>query len=366
MSAIRMISKIMSGVFAATLVFGVFPVLAGDAWTLPSLTKEPPLSSSGKFAPFTYKAIDSSEVTKKWNICFNVIHAADPAFVGYLYGAISQAERLGVKLTVTSAGGYGNLDKQISQVEDCVTQGADAIALMSISPEGNNPTIDSIRKKGVIVVDAGNGTTADVDGRVVADWYYIGRYTGDWLADKHPKGSGIVKIVFLPGPPGVNWVEVTVNGIKDAIADSDIELAKVMYGQNNQPVQMKLVEDALLTYPDIDYIVGGPSAIEPAMVVLREKGRKDIKLVTAWSSPGVEEEVRRGNVLVTVSERGPMIFGMAIDMAVQLLEQKASNRTPSSVDAAPTFVTIDQANVNSYDRSTAFAPKGWKPKFTVE
>ena len=102
------------------------------------------------------------------------------------------------------------------------------------------------------------------------------------------------------------------------------------------------------------------------MVVLREKGRKDIKLVTAWSSPGVEEEVRRGNVLVTVSERGPMIFGMAIDMAVQLLEQKASNRTPSSVDAAPTFVTIDQANVNSYDRSTAFAPKGWKPKFTVE
>ena len=232
MSAIRMISKIMSGVFAATLVFGVFPVLAGDAWTLPSLTKEPPLSSSGKFAPFTYKAIDSSEVTKKWNICFNVIHAADPAFVGYLYGAISQAERLGVKLTVTSAGGYGNLDKQISQVEDCVTQGADAIALMSISPEGNNPTIDSIRKKGVIVVDAGNGTTADVDGRVVADWYYIGRYTGDWLADKHPKGSGKVKIVFLPGPPGVNWVEVTVNGIKDAIADSDIELAKVMYGQN--------------------------------------------------------------------------------------------------------------------------------------
>ena len=38
------------------------------------------------------------------------------------YGVAEEAKRLGVKMQLVEAGGYTNLNKQISQIEDCVAR----------------------------------------------------------------------------------------------------------------------------------------------------------------------------------------------------------------------------------------------------
>ena len=59
--------------------------------------------------------------------------------------------------------------------------------------------------------------------------------------------------------------------MKEAIAGSDVELVKVIYGDTGKAAQMKLLEDALQTYPDLTIIGGVAPAIEGAMEIVKEK-----------------------------------------------------------------------------------------------
>src|SRR3546814_1317288 len=60
------------------------------------------------------------------NICVSVPHMKDAYWVAVDYGVTEEAKRQGVRMTVLEAGGYTNLAKQISQIEDCVASGAEA------------------------------------------------------------------------------------------------------------------------------------------------------------------------------------------------------------------------------------------------
>ena len=44
----------------------------------------------------------------------------DAYWLAVNYGVAEEAKRLGVKMNLVEAGGYTNLNKQISQIEDCV------------------------------------------------------------------------------------------------------------------------------------------------------------------------------------------------------------------------------------------------------
>ena len=55
-------------------------------------------------------------------------------------------------------------------------------------------------------------------------------------------------------------LEDAVKGMKDGIAGSDVELVKVIYGDTGKATQMKLLEDALQTYPDLT-IIGGVAPV---------------------------------------------------------------------------------------------------------
>ena len=54
------------------------------------------------------------------------------------YGVAEEAKQLGVQMQLLEAGGYTNLNKQISQIEDCVASGAEAVIIGAISLDGLN------------------------------------------------------------------------------------------------------------------------------------------------------------------------------------------------------------------------------------
>ena len=69
-------------------------------------------------------------------LCVLFPHVKDSMWVAAAYGAVEEAERLGVKLTLLQAGGYENLPKQISQFDDFVAAKSDAIITGAISEAG--------------------------------------------------------------------------------------------------------------------------------------------------------------------------------------------------------------------------------------
>src|SRR5690606_20766750 len=132
-------------------------------WSLPVTV----FNDDGTTEQMNYEPLDVSQITQKWDLCVIFPHVKDPYYLAYTHGSVTEAERIGASLQILAAGGYTELAKQISLVEDCVASGKDAIVITAVSTEGLNPVIEEAVAAGIPVIDLGIGvTTPDISGRV--------------------------------------------------------------------------------------------------------------------------------------------------------------------------------------------------------
>lgn len=348
----RKVSGIALSVMLATQVGVAF---AADDWTANLMVDE-------KNPTAVYKPLPVGAVTKPWHLCVAFPHMKDAYYVAKDYGVLIEARRQGVSATVMAANGYDDIAGQIQQIEDCVAGGGNAVLVNAVSKSGLNGLIDELAKKKVPVLDLGNGVTSDkIAAAALAQYYYAGATAGKYLAEAFPAGSGKKKMVWLAGPAGSQWVEDAVKGMKESIAGSDVELVKVIYGDTGKATQMKLIEDALQTYPDLTIIGGVAPAIEGAMEIVKEKNIKDKKLIAFYSTPPIEQAVRDGIVMATVNDNNLVGSRISVDQAIRLLEGKLEVKV-----ASRKFSIIDAKNVNTYDRATLLAPNDFKPVFKID
>jgi protein TorT len=206
---------------AIALAFAM-PALA-DAWyPYPAQAIEPPFAADGKSVDVSYSPLEKAE--KPWNICVSFPHMKDAYWLGVDYGVAEQAKDLGVKMNLVEAGGYTELAKQISQIEDCVAGGAQAVVIGAISYDGLNNLVSEIKKKNIPVIDVINGISSpDITAKSLVSFYTMGYETGSYLAKKHPAGSEEVKVGWFPGPAGAGWVEAANKGFLEAIKGSAVK-----------------------------------------------------------------------------------------------------------------------------------------------
>ena len=356
MKCVHVLSFVIGAVSAIAL-----PAIA-SAWTVDAVKTEPEFDLSQKtLVPYKYELLKPSDVTKKWHICLLLPHTDNPFMVSVLYGGIREASEMGIKLEALSAGGYPNVARQINQIETCVTEGVDAIVLIAVSQTGLNDAIAAAAAKGVVIVDTINGVTSDkITARVVTSYGRIGETFGKYLATRHPKGSGTVKVLYMAGPAGASYVGFMEKGFRDAIKDSDVEVVKSLYAASSKAAQFPVVEDGLLAFPDVNYVAGNAPAIEAAYDILRDKGKTGIKLIAGFVTPQVLSLVEEGKVDATVSASEVRQPEMAIDVAIRALEKKLQVR-----DVAPNSFIIDQSNAKTFDKASTVPPKGWQPVFSV-
>lgn len=343
------------GVFVASSASAAdwypYPV---DVWTTPFDMESP--REKTDYTPL-------AKAEKKWDICVSFPHMKDAYWTAVNYGSVAEAERLGVKMQLVEAGGYTNLNTQISQIEDCVARGAQAVVIGAISFDGLNNVVKDVRSKNIPVIDVINGMSSkELTAKSLVSFGEMGYKAGEYIANMHPKGSGKVKVAWFPGPPGAGWVESGNKGFQKAIKDSDIEVVETKYGDTGKGVQLKLVEDTLEAHGDIDYIVGTAVTAEAAVSLLRSRGLSDkIKVMSYYFTPGVYQGIRRGQILAAPTDSTVIQGRIAIDQAVRALEGKDFLK-----HVGPELMVIDSKNVNTFNRDAALAPNGFKPTFSVE
>jgi protein TorT len=215
----------------------------------------------------------------------------DAYWLGVDYGVADEAKRQGVKMQLVEAGGYTELQKQISQIEDCVAAGAQAVVIGAISYDGLNNLVAEIRKKNIPVIDVINGISSpELSAKSLVSFGEMGAKAGEYLAKLHPAGSPPVKVAWFPGPPGAGWVEAGNTGFLGAVKGSAVEVVETKYGDTGKEVQAKLVEDTLQAHPDISYIVGTAVTAEAAIPIVRDKGIQDkVKILAYYYTPGVDQ-----------------------------------------------------------------------------
>lgn len=359
----RKLKTVVTGTVAsAALMLLASGAHAQDAWSAKVVQTEPVFDlQNGTLVPADYDSLATGDVTGDWSLCLLVPHTGSDYWVAYTYGAIEEATRQGIKLNIFSAGGYSNVAGQIGQLEDCITNGADAIVLVTTSPAGLNNAIAEARRNDVVIVDAANGVeTKEIDARVVVSYRRVGLTVGQYLAEQHPAGSGEVTGFYLAGPPGATYVEALRSGLYEGLEGSDVRILEDYYAPSNKAEQLPLVEVGLQAHPDVDYIIGGAPGIEAALEVLRRED-KDIALISTFQTSSVWDAVANGDVEGVVSDFAVLQARLAIDTALRILEGK-----PYMQDVAPDSMMIDASNVGSVDRATSLAPEGWEPVFSVE
>lgn len=335
--------------------------LAEEAW-FPYAAEEvtPAFSAEGKTSEVIYEALASAE--KAWNICVSFPHMKDAYWLGVDYGVTDEAKRLGVNLNVVEAGGYTELNRQISQIEDCVSGGADAVVVGAISFDGLNNVIGEVAAKGVPVIDVINGvSSSDIKAKSLVSFKTMGRETGAYLAAKHPAGSDPVKVGWFPGPAGAGWVEAAHSGFLEAVKGSAVEVLEPRFGDTGKETQLKLVEDVLQANPDVRYLAGTAVTAEAAQGVIRERGLKGkVDLLAFYMTPGVYTGIQRGFILAAPADSMVVQGRIAIDQAVRILEGKDFVK-----HVGPKIFVVDPDNIGKVERTNILPPDGFAPVFSV-
>ena len=321
---------------------------------------DPPFEMASPRRTIDYVPLEKA--AEPWDICVSFPHMKDAYWLAVDYGVVAESERLGVRMQLVEAGGYTNLNTQISQIEDCVARGADAVVIGAISFDGLNNLVAEIRGTGTPVIDVINGmSSSELSAKSLVSFGEMGYKAGEYIAKAHPEGSGKVKVAWFPGPPGAGWVEAGNRGFQEAVGGSDIEVVETRYGDTGKEVQLKLVEDTLEAHPDIQYVVGTAVTAEAAVGLLRARGLSgDVKVMAYYFTPGVFRGIKRGQVLAAPTDSAVIQGRVAIDQAVRILEGK-----PYEKHVGPALYVIDSENIDTFDRGSSLAPDGFKPTFTV-
>ncbi|WP_137391027.1 TMAO reductase system periplasmic protein TorT [Rhodoligotrophos defluvii] len=352
LSALMLATVISAAAFSQALAEDWFPYEAEKV--------EPPFAADGKSEPVSYVPLEKA--SKPWNICVSFPHMKDAYWLGVGYGVAEEAKRLGVKMNLVEAGGYTELNKQISQIEDCVASGADAVVIGAISYDGLNNLVAEVRKKNIPVIDVINGISSpEISAKSLVSFYTMGHSAGEYLAKKHPAGSEEVVVGWFPGPAGAGWVEAANKGFMDAVKGSAVKVLEPKYGDTGKEVQLKLVEDELQANPNIRYVAGTAVTAEAAQGLIRERGLQGkVDLLAFYMTPGVYQGIKRGFILAAPADSMVIQGRIAIDQAVRILEGKDYVK-----HVGPKIFVVDQDNVNDVSQTNILPPDNYKPVFSV-
>lgn len=303
------------------------------------------------------------KAAQKWKICVSFPHMKDDYWLAVDYGAVDEAKRMGVSMQVLEAGGYTELNKQISQIENCVAGGAQAVIIGAISFDGLNGLVGQLAEKNIPVIDVINGISSDkLSAKSLVSFGEMGGKAGEYLVNLHPKGGEKAKVAWFPGPAGAGWVEAGNTGFTEAVKAGEIEIVDTKYGDTGKEAQLALLEDALTAHPDVNYIVGTAVTAEAAMQLVRDRGLEDqVKILSYYFTPGVYEGIKRGRILAAPTDSAVIQARVAVDQAVRILEGQSYEK-----HVGPQLYVIDSNNVETFDRNSSLAPDGFKPEFGVE
>lgn len=300
-----------------------------------------------------------------YKLCALYPHLKDSYWLSVNYGMVDEAKKLNVDLKVFEAGGYPNQAKQKEQLGKCLSWNADAIILGTVAPDlymnslgqyaGTTPVFASVNE-----MILGSQTRKQLKGEVGVDWYWMGFYTGQYLKNKHPKGSGNTKIVLLPGPDSSGGTKPVIRGFLSAIEDSDIQIVETYWADNDKELQRNLVQKAI-EIDGVDYLVGSAVAIEAAISELRSAGKTEqIGLISTYLSHGVYRGLLRNRVEFAPTDKMVKQGRLSVRQAVSYLKGQSYEKIE-----APIIEALTPTNLKPKVIAESLSPSEYRPTFYV-
>ncbi len=228
---------------------------------------------------------------------YTCMDGTNPFFVTIQEKMKELVEANGDELIITDPG--NDVTKQISQVEDMLSQNLDGLFMNPVDAQGIIPALDQAQAAGVPMVgfDTEVGDMSYLVSYTGSDNYNAGKVVGEDLVKKCPDGG---PIIVLDSPTMQSVVDRT-NGFLDAIEGHGFEIVAQQDAKGNLQEAMGIAEDLLQAHPDVVAIFGGNDptalgALAAANAAGLEKGKCLIYGVDG--SPDVKSELAAGTSLM--------------------------------------------------------------------
>lgn len=287
-------------------------------------------------------AADAAGGEKHYKFGYTCMDGTNPFFVTIQDEMKSIIEARGDELVITDPG--NDVTKQISQVEDMLSQDLDGLFMNPADAEGILPALDAAKAEGVPMVGF-DTEVADLSYLVSytgSDNYNAGKVCGEDLVKKCPNGGDILVL----DSPTMQSVTDRTNGFLDAIEGHGFNVVGQQDAKGNLEVAMGIAEDLLQAHPDVVAIFGGndPTALG-CLAAANAAGIKDCKIYGVDGSPDIKAELASGDSLIegTGAQSPKSIADKAVEIMYDYMEGKpVEDRYP-----VETFL-ITSENVNDY------------------
>lgn len=199
--------------------------------------------------------------------------------------------------TLISTDPANDVTLQITQIEDMITQGIDAIFLNPAEAEGILPALDMLKEAGIPIInfDTEVAELEYVTSYVGSDNYNAGYVCGLDLVEKRPDGGPIIVL----DSPTMNSVVDRIDGFLDAIDGKGFDIVAQQDARGNLEISMGITEDLLQAHSDVVAIMGGndPTALG-ALAAANAAGLTDCLIYGVDGSPDIKAEIASGESLV--------------------------------------------------------------------
>ena len=239
-------------------------------------------------------------------------------------------------------------EKQLSLIEDLISQGIVAIFVNPVDRDGITPALDKLQEAGIPMFGFDTEVT-EMQYLVTyagSDNYNAGKVCGEDLVAKCPDGG---PIIVLDSPTMQSVVDRT-NGFLDAIEGHGFEVVSQIDCMGNQEQGNLNGTDALTAHPDAVAIFGGNDPTALGAQAAAEAAQSSALIYGVDGSPDIKALIAEGKVTGTGAQ-SPMTIGKTI---AELYYQWKDD--PDSVEdryPIPTFM-INSDNIDEYNNG------GWQ------
>ncbi|TAI63489.1 hypothetical protein CWO89_23910 [Bradyrhizobium sp. Leo170] len=282
-----------------------------------------------------------------------------PWFTPVLYGISDEAKKRGYDVVIQDAGGYANVDKQVSQFSNLAVQKVRAILVDPANPASFNGVVREAKAGKIFVIGAGSPIVAsDVEPDAAASSSHcsIGHELAKGAKTLLPNGG---TIAVLAGPAGAFWASDRLRCFKEDLAGGNIKLVAEQTSEQDPAIALSLANDFLQRFPTVDVLYGADDTygVGAARAVQGVQKCGKVKVLFAVLGEAAEEMMRAGCADYVVAQQPVKIGRSAVDMMDALVKGKPLEKKKDEVPLIP----VTSANLNSIDKTGMQAPKGWTP-----
>lgn len=235
-----------------------------------------------------------------------------------------RAEAKKQNVNLIESDGQGNADDQISQVQNFIARGVDAVILNPYDKEGSAHAVDLAIQahKPIVVVNAIVSNLQKANAYVGSEDAEAGRIEAQRIMDiLHGKGN----VVIIHGPNGHSAEVQRSEGIKEVLAKyPDVKVVAEQSANWDRAQALNLMENWLASGQKIDAVLAQNDEMAlGALKAVQAAGKQnDIAVIGIDAIPDALKAVQDGKMVGTVFQDAKGQGTMAVDMAVQLAQGK--------------------------------------------